>query len=68
VHGTVLIGGRALATWHIKRAGDGPAELVVDHIERLRGEARAEVRAEGQRFVRFHEPDPRGARVRLVGR
>jgi hypothetical protein len=67
VGGSVLVGGRLRARWATSRnPAGGPPELLVEHFDRLGPDARAELRAEGARFVRFHEQASGRPRVRLV--
>ncbi len=63
VHGTVLFDGRVHATWRIERdAGRAACALVVSHSE-ISKRGRAQIAAEGRRFLRFTEP---GAADRVV--
>jgi winged helix DNA-binding protein len=67
IKGTVLVDGVVQATWRIDRADDG-ATLLVDHAVAFpRGDAQA-VEAEGERMLRFLEPEraATGGEVRLV--
>ena len=53
---TFLLDGAVAGKWHVERTAR-KATLVVEHFEPLRAAARRKVREEGERLVRFVEPD-----------
>jgi DNA glycosylase AlkZ-like len=63
---TVLVDGAVAARWRVKRTPK-KAELLVEPFEKLPAKARRELEAEGERLVRFHEPDAENHTVRLAG-
>jgi hypothetical protein len=65
VHGTVLVDGSIAATWSTETDDDG-VTMTVRHLRRLRSHERDEVAAEGERALRFLEPDAGSLDVRLV--
>jgi hypothetical protein len=69
VHGAVLNDGTGCATWHIERDAKADAvALVVSHAARLAKRAVAAIEREGDRLVRFLEPDATSRDVRVVSR
>ena len=65
VHGTALVDGSLAATWSTL-AEDDRVTMTVRHLARLRPHERDEVAAEGERALRFLEPDAAAVDVRLV--
>jgi hypothetical protein len=61
---TFLVDGRVRGTWRVERSSSA-ARLVADAFEPLKRAAASELRAEGQRLVRFLEPDARSVEVRV---
>jgi hypothetical protein len=61
---TFLVDGSVAGTWRVERAGT-KAALVLAPFEALPRGARTELRDEGARFVRWHEPDATSYAVRL---
>ncbi len=61
---TFLIDGSVAGTWKVERARD-KATLGLEPFERLPRAALADVRDEGERLVRFHEPDAVSFAVRV---
>ena len=62
---TFLVDGSVAGTWKVERArrqGDAPAS---SRSSRSRARALADVRDEGERLVRFHEPDAASFAVRV---
>jgi hypothetical protein len=53
---TFLVDGRVAGTWRVERSGP-KAELRLRPFGKLAGDVRAELVAEGERLLRFHEPD-----------
>jgi DNA glycosylase AlkZ-like len=65
VHGTALVDGSINATWSTI-ADDARVTMTVRHLRRLRPDECADLAAEGERALRFLEPDATDAAVRLV--
>ena len=65
VHGTALVDGSIAATWSTV-AEDDRVTMTVRHLARLRPHERDELAAEGERALRFLEPDAAAVDVRLV--
>ena len=63
---TFLVDGAVAGKWSVKRATK-KAELLVEPFEKLPAKARKELETEGERLVRFHEPDAASHTVRLAG-
>jgi hypothetical protein len=63
---TFLIDGAVAGKWSVKRTAK-KAELLVEPFEQLPARAKKELQAEGERLVRFHEPDAETHKVRLAG-
>jgi hypothetical protein len=61
---TFLVDGAVAGKWRVERT-KRMATLRLEPFERLPRGARAELRAEGERLVRFHEPDAGSYAVRL---
>lgn len=64
---TFLVDGAVAGRWSVKRA-KRKAELVVEPFDSLAKTAQKELEAEGERLVRFHEPDAESYAVKLGGR
>jgi DNA glycosylase AlkZ-like len=62
---TFLVDGRVAGTWTVK-ATRKKAELLIEPFEKLFAKAAKELLAEGERLVRFHEPDAENHTVRLA--
>jgi DNA glycosylase AlkZ-like len=62
---TFLVDGRVAGTWRVKGTRKR-AELLVEPFEKLPAKAARELQAEGDRLVRFHEPDAENHTVRLA--
>ena len=60
---TFLVDGSVAGSWRVERVGDR-ATLRLEPFERLPRGARDELREEGERLVRFHEPDATSFAVR----
>jgi hypothetical protein len=60
---TFLVDGSVAGTWRVERAKN-EATLVLEPFERLRRADERELRDEGERLVRFHEPDATSYAVR----
>jgi hypothetical protein len=60
---TFLVDGAVAGTWRVERAKDA-AKLRVEPFEPLPRGARAELAEEGERLLRFHEPDAASFKVR----
>jgi winged helix DNA-binding protein len=63
---TFLVDGAVAGMWTVERSAR-KAELVLEPFDGLPGKAADEVKAEGERLVRFHEPDAESHTVRLAG-
>jgi hypothetical protein len=63
---TFLVDGAVAGKWSVKRTGK-KAELLVEPFEKLAAKAKKELQSEGERLVRFHEPDAETHTVRLAG-
>ena len=63
---TFLVDGAVAGKWSVK-AHTKKAELLVEPFEKLSAKAKKELQAEGERLVRFHEPDAETHTVRLAG-
>ncbi|HKO74196.1 MAG TPA: winged helix DNA-binding domain-containing protein [Gaiellaceae bacterium] len=63
---TFLVDGAVAGKWSVKRTAK-KAELLVEPFEKLPPKAKKELEAEGERLVRFHEPDAESHTVRLAG-
>jgi hypothetical protein len=63
---TFLVDGIVAGKWSVKRSAK-KAELVVEPFEKLARGAATELKEEGERLVRFHEPDAESHTVRLAG-
>ncbi|HEX5468385.1 MAG TPA: winged helix DNA-binding domain-containing protein [Gaiellaceae bacterium] len=63
---TFLVDGAVAGKWSVKRSAK-KAELLVEPFDKLSARAAKEVEAEGDRLVRFHEPDAGSHTVRLAG-
>jgi Winged helix DNA-binding domain len=63
---TFLVDGSVAGTWSVK-AGKRKAELLVQPFEKLPAKARKELEAEGERLLRFHEPEAESYSVKLAG-
>jgi Winged helix DNA-binding domain len=63
---TLLVDGTVAATWKIERAGDR-ATLRISPFRRIARPARADVGEEGQRLLRFAEPEAPHHDVRFSG-
>jgi len=63
---TFLVDGAVAGKWSVKRT-KRKAELTVDPFEKLSAQAKKELQAEGEKLVRFHEPDAEFSAVRLAG-
>ena len=61
---TFLVDGAVAGTWRVERAKDA-ATLRLEPFEPLPRAARVELADEGQRLLRFHEPDATSLRVRV---
>jgi hypothetical protein len=59
---TFLVDGAVAGKWKVERSGT-QAVLVLEPFARLSAAARRELRAEGERLVRFHEPSAESFRV-----
>ena len=57
--------GAVAGKWSVKRTAK-KAELLVEPFEKLPAKAKKELQAEGERLVRFHEPDAESHTVRLA--
>ncbi len=66
VHGALLVDGAGRATWRIERAGRGAATLFVDHVGAFARAEAAAVAGEGERMLRFLEPQRSALEVRLL--
>jgi DNA glycosylase AlkZ-like len=64
VHGTALVDGTIAATW--SAAGSASATMTVRHLRRLRPGDRDALATEGERMLRFLEPDAATFDVRLL--
>jgi DNA glycosylase AlkZ-like len=64
---TFLVDGQVAGTWRVERT-ESNAELALRPFARLAAPARAELAAEGERLVRFHEPDAQAHAVRFLRR
>jgi hypothetical protein len=62
---TFLVDGQVAGTWRVERDGRA-ATLTLTPFGRLARGARAELRAEGERLARFHEPDAARVSVRVL--
>jgi hypothetical protein len=62
---TVLVDGFVAATWGVTRA-KGTATLTIDAFEPLPKKAQAEIAAEGERLLRFVEPEARAFDVKFA--
>jgi hypothetical protein len=65
VHGTALVDGSISATWSTVTDG-GRVTMTVRHLRRLSPAARDDLAVEGERALRFLEPDADETAVRLV--
>ncbi len=65
VHGTALVDGSIAAIWSTVTEDDA-VTMTVRHLRRLRPGERDELAIEGERAVRFLEPDAAAVTVRLV--
>ena len=63
---TFLVDGSVAGTWRVERTKE-KATLVLAPFEQLPRTARREVIAEGERLVRFHEPDATSFATRVGG-
>jgi hypothetical protein len=63
---TFLVDGAVAGKWSVKRTAK-KAELLVEPFDKLPKRALADLEAEGERLVRFHEPDAETHAVRLGG-
>jgi hypothetical protein len=63
---TFLVDGAVAGKWRVERT-NAKATLVLEPFEALPRGARAELRDEGERLVRFHEPDARSFATRFGG-
>jgi len=63
---TVTIDGRVVASWAIARDGDAARLRITPHAD-VRRAARAELRAEAERTLRFCEPNARRLAVAIEG-
>jgi hypothetical protein len=59
---TFLVDGAVAGKWKVERSGT-KATLVLEPFARLSAAARRELKAEGERLVRFHEPSAESFRV-----
>jgi hypothetical protein len=60
---TFLVDGAVAGSWRVERTRE-KATLTLEPFERLPRGARDELREEGERLVRFHEPDANSYAVR----
>ena len=63
---TFLVDGAVAGKWSVKRTAK-KAELLVEPFEKLPAKVKKELEAEGERLVRFHEPDAESHTIRLGG-
>ncbi|MEO8289502.1 MAG: winged helix DNA-binding domain-containing protein [Gaiellaceae bacterium] len=63
---TFLVDGRVAGAWRVERSRR-KAELAIEPFEGVPRKAVDELKAEGERLVRFHEPDAETFAVRLAG-
>lgn len=63
---TFLVDGAVAGKWSVKRTGKR-AKLAIEPFDSLPDAAARELAAEGERLVRFHEPDAESYAVRLGG-
>ena len=63
---TFLVDGAVAGAWTVKRSAK-KAELVLEPYDKVPARAAKELQAEGERLVRFHEPDAQTHTVRLAG-
>jgi Winged helix DNA-binding domain len=63
---TFLVDGSVAGTWSAKRTMR-KAELLVEPFEKLPARATKELEAEGERLIRFHEPEAESYSVKLAG-